>query len=134
MLAPKKILVLVADDDEDSRIIYTTMLQHHGYVTIPARDGEEALRLTRKYLPQAVVTDVWPPRLDGCEVAKAIKQDPETAHIPTLVITADARPETRARAKEAGCDVFVLKPSHPQVIVEKVRELVRPPRPQIGIA
>ena len=58
----------------------------------------------------------------------------ETAHIPTLVITADARAETRARVDEVGRDCFLLRPGHPHALVEKVRELVGLPRPQIETA
>lgn len=126
--------ILVVDDHEDSRTIYSTILQHYGYVTILARDGEEALRFVRKFGPDAVVTDLHIPRLDGCELIKALKQDPATVHIPTILITADALPGARRQAEEAGCDVFLLKPGEPHQIVHHVRALVGNPRSQINIA
>ena len=126
--------ILVVDDHEDSRMIYSTILQHYGYIAITARDGEEALRFIHKYGPDAVVTDLHIPRLDGCELIKALRQDPATAHIRTILITADALPEARQQAEEAGCDVFLLKPSEPHHLVHKVRELIGTARSQITVA
>ena len=132
VISPKT--VLVVDDHEDSRMIYSAVLQHDGYITISARDGEEALRFIQKYGADAVVADLHIPRLDGCELIKALKQDPATAHIRTILITADALPEARQQAEEAGCDVFLLKPTEPQHLAHKVRELIGTARSQITIA
>jgi len=121
--------IVIVDDDTDSRKIYTTMLQHLGYDTVTASDGEEALGVIRRIIPDAVVTDFRIPHLDGCELVKALSRDVATAHIPAILVTADARPETRELAERAGCADFLLKPSDPAQIAAAIQRLIGPAQP-----
>lgn len=116
--------VVIVDDDVDSRKIYTTVLRHLGYDTVTASDGEEALEVIRRIIPNAVVTDYRIPRLDGCELVRVLSRDEATAHIPAILVTADARPETRELAVQAGCAGFLLKPSNPRRLADAIHELI----------
>jgi CheY-like chemotaxis protein len=121
--------IVIVDDHEDSLRIYTTMLRHFGFETVTANDGYEAIDTIRRILPSAVVTDFHLPGLDGCELVKALSRDPATASIPAVLVTADARPEIRRRAEEAGCAEFLLKPSTPKHLAEVIEKLIGPAKP-----
>jgi len=114
----------VADSHDDTRIVYSTILQYGGFIVLEARNGAEALELIPKHMPDAVVTEVLLPAIDGCEVLQRLKQHPLTAGIPVLILTTDARPEIRQQAEEAGCDVFLVKPCTPRVLLQAVRDLL----------
>ena len=121
-MAPR--VVLVADAHTDSRIVYATVLQHGGFVVLEARDGAEVLEIVPKHLPDAVITEITLPVIDGCEVLRRLKQHPVTRHIPVFVVTADIRPELRRQAEEAHCDGFLLKPCAPRELLEAVRGML----------
>lgn len=122
---PMPATVLLADDDEDVRIIYSLGLQRRGFLTILARDGEEALRLATTLRPDVVVLDVDMPHLDGDEVIRALKAHGETAEMPAVLMTASREAGVRARAAEAGCDAFYVKPVSPRLLADAVHGLVR---------
>jgi CheY-like chemotaxis protein len=117
--------VLLADDDEDVRIVYSLGLQRRGFLTLLARDGEEAPRLASTLRPDALVLDIDLPHLDGDEVIRALKADPETADVAAVLITASRDAGVRARAAEAGCDAFYVKPVSPRLLADAVHGLVR---------
>jgi two-component system, cell cycle response regulator DivK len=114
-MAPR--IVLIADYNDDNRIIYSTMLQHGGFVVIEARNGAEALEMIPKHRPSAVVTELALTVIDGCEVLQRLKQHPQTSHIPVLIVTADGSPGLRQRAEAAGCDAYLLKPCTPRELL-----------------
>jgi two-component system, cell cycle response regulator DivK len=118
-MAPK--VILLADYHDDSRIILSTILQYGGFAVLEARNGAEALEMVPKHMPDAVITELTLPVIDGCEVLGRLKRHPLTGHIPVLIITADTRPEVRRRAVEEHCDAFVLKPCVPHALLESVR-------------
>jgi len=126
--------VVVVDDDEDSRRICLDVLERRGYLAVAASGGEEGLGIIRRILPAAVVVDYQIPRFDGCELVRALARDPATARIPAILLTADARPEVRERAREAGCAGFLLKPSDPYELTDKIQDLIRPLRPLDRVA
>ena len=121
-MAPK--IVLVAEGHSDSRIVYSAILQHGGFVVLEARNGAEALELIPKHMPDVVVTELVLPVIDGCEVLQRLKQHPLTAHIPVLIVTTEDHPEMLRQAEEAGCDTFLLKPCSPRDLLQAVRDLV----------
>jgi two-component system cell cycle response regulator DivK len=117
------ISILLVDDHQDSRVVYSTILRHHGYTVLEAADGDEALRLTHGAVPGVVVTDLNMPGLDGASLIRVLKRDPDLAAIPTLVVTADTSWEARCEAESAGCSAFVLKPLSPRALVAAVQAL-----------
>jgi len=80
--------ILIVDDNDDSRDILALILGMHGYETIQAADGVEALEQARTYSPRAIVTDIFMPRLDGIDFTRQLRDDPSLANIPVVAQTA----------------------------------------------
>jgi two-component system, cell cycle response regulator DivK len=115
-------IVLIADYHDDSRIVYSIILQYGGFVVLEARTGAEALEMVPKHMPDAVVTEVALPVVDGCEVLQRLKQHPLTSHIPVIIVTTDDLAEMRAQV--AGCDAYLLKPCSPRQLLDVVRDVL----------
>lgn len=115
-------LVLVAEDNEDNRIIAVTMLRHSGYRVIEATTGADAIRLARSEHPALILMDVGMPDIDGWQATRAIKDDPTTRDIVVLAYTAHALPIDREHALAAGCNGYLSKPVEPLRLVREVRE------------
>ena len=114
-------LILLVEDDEDSRFVYRLLFEDQGFEVILAASGEEGLRLAHEARPQAIIMDVSIPGVDGWTATKRLKSDPQVAHIPVIVLTAHAFPEDRHRAHAVGCDAFLTKPCEPREVLEEVR-------------
>ena len=108
--ARRRPLVLVTDDHEDTRFLLRTMLERRGYSVIEAADGEEAVAMALDARPDLILMDVSLPRLDGLAAARRIRRLGRAASAPIVFISGHAEPAYRARAREAGCDDFLVKP------------------------
>lgn len=116
--------VLLVEDDDDNQLIYSFILDHHGYAVLQARDGACGVEMARDHLPDLILMDLTLPRLDGLQATRALKADPATRGIPVIALTAHSEPEDRAAARAAGCVAFLAKPVEPrQVAVEVGRVL-----------
>ncbi len=115
--------VLIVEDEPDNQEIVRAVVEEMvGVTAILAGDGLEALSIAQREKPDLVLLDLMLPRLDGYEVARKLKGDPETNGIPIIAITALARPKDRARALEAGCDDYVDKPFDLDLLERKIRD------------
>lgn len=117
--------VLLIEDHADTRLILSSVLRHHGFLVAESNDGKEGLRAAQRLRPDALITDLHLPKVDGCAVIQTLKQEPGTAEIATLMLTIDGRDEAREQAQAAGCDEFILKPVTPDALVDTVRSVVR---------
>ncbi|MES3033502.1 MAG: response regulator [Gemmatimonadota bacterium] len=113
-------LVLVAEDNEDNRLIATTMLRYSGYRVIEATTGIEALHMARTERPALILMDVGMPEMDGWEASRTLKADPETRSIVILAFTAHALPADREQAMRVGCDGYLAKPVEPLRLIREV--------------
>ena len=103
--------VLVIEDEPDNRDLVRFVLEMAGHEVVEAVTGEEGLALAREARPDVVLTDVsLPGLLDGYEVTRRIRADPELRDLPVLAITAHAMRGDRERALETGCDDYLSKP------------------------
>lgn len=118
-------VLLIADDQEDNRIVFSAILTHHGYGVILAVDGQEALDLARDHAPQLILMDLQMPILDGCEAARLLKADPATAGIPIIAVSALDRPAPD-KLTEAGFCAYVQKPVLPRDVVGVVALCLEP--------
>ena len=100
--------VLVVEDDENTRIVYSTGLGHVGYRVITAATGIEGLRAARDEHPDVIVMDVSLTGADGWEVIRCLKASRSTGSIPVLLVTGYANLSNRARAE--GCAGYLMKP------------------------
>ena len=116
--------LLLVEDNEDNRIIYSTVLRHLGYQVVEAQDGAEAIQLARSVQPDLILMDISIPKVDGWEATRILRQDPLTASIPIVALTAHALADDRARAAEVGFSSYLAKPVEPRVVVAEVRRLI----------
>ena len=108
--APARPLVLVADDDPDTRLLFRTVLEVRGYCVIEAEDGEETVSAAESACPDLILMDGSLPRLSGLEAARQIRQSAHIGHIPIVFISGHAGAAFIALAREAGCDDYFVKP------------------------
>ena len=116
--------IVLAEDHEDNRNIYRTILEHYGYQVVIAMDGQSGLRLAREEQPDLILMDVSMPGMDGLEATRRLKADPATASIPVIAVTAHAMAEDRAKAEAAGCDGYLAKPVEPRRVLEEVARVL----------
>ena len=116
--------VLLADDDPGLRRLIGTTLGTDDFDLLQAVDGEEALRIARQQHPQLVLLDVNMPKMDGFEVCRQLKAQPETSSIKVVMLTARATEVDRARGQEAGADDYFIKPFSPVQLLNKVYSLL----------
>ena len=120
--------VLIVEDNEDNRIVYSTILRHHGFRVSEALDGEEGIAKARRELPDIILMDISIPLIDGWEVTQTLKREAATSHIPVIALTAHAMPGDRERAMEVGCDGYLAKPCEPRAVLAEVNRLLSRPR------
>ena len=117
--------VLVVDDEERIRELAELALgRHPALEPLVAADGPSAIQLCRDVHPDLVFLDVMMPGMDGYDVCRALKQDPATADIKVVVLTAFAQHSTMQQALAAGADDYMTKPFRPAQLVEKAIEIL----------
>ncbi len=115
----KRPKVVLADDNADMRDYVQRLLSADYQVTAVA-DGVEALRLTTAQKPDLVITDVMMPKLDGFGLLKALREDPGTATIPVIMLSARAGEEARVEGLQAGADDYLTKPFSARELLARV--------------
>ena len=102
--------VLIVEDNELSMKLVNDLLQVHGYTTLQAMDGLEALRLARLHRPDLILMDIQLPEVSGLEITKRLKADEELRSIPVVAVTAFAMKGDEEKIRQAGCDDYLTKP------------------------
>jgi DNA-binding response OmpR family regulator len=122
----RRLLVLVADDDEDILQLLSFRLERAGYEIVLARSGDEALRLALDLLPAVAILDGMMPGLDGFEVTRELRRNAPTSTTPVILLTARAQASDIARGMAAGADEYVKKPFDARDLVDRVDRLLGP--------
>jgi CheY-like chemotaxis protein len=121
--------LLLADDSVTiQRVIELTFADEDIVVSVVS-DGRQAIERVRSDRPDIVLADTGMPERNGYEVAAFIKGDPQLAHIPVILLTGAFEPLDEDRARVVGCDGVLVKPFEPQVVINRVRELLSGRRP-----
>jgi DNA-binding response OmpR family regulator len=123
-LAREQPLVLAADDDEDILDLVAFRLERSGYTVIRARDGEEALELAIKELPDLAVIDVMMPKLDGFELTRRLRAEAVTSRMPIILLTARAQDADVQVGFDAGADDYIRKPFSPEELRARVQTIL----------
>ena len=117
--------VLVVDDILANVRLLEAKLQSEYFEVATAMNGIDALEKVQRIKPDIVLLDVMMPGMDGLEVCRRIKSNPETQHIPVIMVTALDQPEDKVRGLEAGADDFLTKPVNDIALFSRVKSLVR---------
>ena len=112
--------VLVVDDEQDIRDLVRFRLEHDGYRVITATDGEAGLSLARAERPDLCVLDVMMPKLSGLEVLAELRQDPATAAMRVILLTARGQDADVDRGFELGAHDYMTKPFSPKELRRRV--------------
>jgi CheY-like chemotaxis protein len=102
--------VLVADDNRDAALSLGVLLEMSGHEVSIAHDGEEALRIARQAIPDAMILDVGMPRLTGDQVARGVRSEPWGRRVFLVAVTGWGEPDDKERASAAGFDHHFTKP------------------------
>ena len=122
--APRTILLV--EDNEDNRRIYSTILSHAGYRVLEAVDGERGIALAIAEIPDLILMDVSIPKINGWDATRRLKANPATSAIPIIALTAHALAADREKAVGAGCDGYIAKPAEPRFVLAEVQRRVGP--------
>ena len=118
-------LVLIVEDDLQTRVLYRDVLCDSGFRTADAHNGHQALEKARSLMPDAVLTDLAVPGLDGFAFCQALKQSVDTRSIPILAVTGHSEYlDDPDRVRRAGIDQVLVKPCAPDLIVSELRRLL----------
>ena len=119
-------LVLIVEDDIGTRVMYRDYLSHAGFRTVDAHNGHQALAKARELRPDAVLTDLAVPGMDGFEFCRALKQSSGLRDIPILAVTGHSEYlDDPDRFRQAGIAQVLVKPCPPDLIAEELRRLLR---------
>lgn len=118
-----KVSILVGEDNADVATYIGRQLGTK-YNVLYARNGEDGFNLARKQLPDAIVTDLMMPKMDGTELVRKIRTDELTSHIPIIVVTAKVTEADRLRGLEAGADAYLTKPFSSDELLTRIDKLL----------
>lgn len=116
--------ILCVEDNDDNLYMLHRRLSRAGFEVKVATNGAEAVEWAKSLLPDIIVMDLNLPKLNGWEATRQLKGQPETKHIPVIVLSANTGDQPRERAFAAGCDDFETKPADFDRLVGKIRTLL----------
>lgn len=117
--APKT--VLIVEDNELNMKLFHDLLEAHGYATLLARTGAEALALAEQHEPDLILMDIQLPEISGLQVTQRLKENGELAGIPVIAVTAFAMRGDEERIRAGGCEDYIAKPISVVDFLEKVK-------------
>ena len=117
--------ILVIDDEEDILDLVEYNLKQHGYKVSCISTGEEVLETVHSFKPDLILLDLMLPGVDGFDVCKDLKSQPDTKDIPVIMLTAKSEDIDVVTGLELGADDYITKPFSPRVLVARVRAILR---------
>lgn len=118
--------VLIADDQSTMRQLVRLTLESGHFEILEAPDGDAALDVARREVPDLVFLDWTMPGTPGLEVCRALRDDPATSRMRIVMLTARSQAADRQRAHDVGADDYITKPFSPIQLLEKVRDVLGP--------
>ena len=121
--------ILLVEDNPLNRELTSDLLELNGYQVLTAGTGEEGLVLAAEQRPDLILLDLSLPGMDGLEVARRLKANPDLAGVPLLAVTAHAAKQDEQRALAAGCTGYLSKPFDPRTFVATVSSFLTSGQP-----
>jgi CheY-like chemotaxis protein len=121
----KSLKILVADDEKDIRKLIAFVLQKNGYQVLEAINGAQALQVAYDQKPDIVLLDLMMPQIDGLEVCRRLRLNPNTRKIPILILSAKSQNSDIMNALLLGAVHYLVKPFTPKDLLEKVAEMAK---------
>jgi CheY-like chemotaxis protein len=107
---PRNLRVLVVDDQPTATMVLASLLTKRGFETCAVNDSRQVLRAAREFGPEIILLDIAMPYMDGYEVARRIRRDPDLKRVPIIAVTAFSHAEHNRRAEAAGIEYQLHKP------------------------
>ena len=121
--------ILIVDDSRLNLKLVRVLLQSEGYLIRTASEGNEALSILGTFKPRLVLMDIQLPGIDGLEVTRRIKANPDAPDIIVVALTSSAMKGDEEKARSAGCDGYISKPFESRKLLSWIREYLDAPRP-----
>jgi two-component system, cell cycle response regulator DivK len=116
--------ILLVEDNEQNIYLMNFLLESHGHEVVLARDGRQGVELARRGAHDLVLLDIQLPVMDGYEVARAIRRDPDLDAVPIIAVTSHAMVGDRHLALEAGCTGYFEKPINPDTFMGEIEQVL----------
>lgn len=121
-MSKKKILLV--DDSATVLMMEQMVLNNHGYAVVTAKDGQEGVLKAKSEQPDLILLDVVMPKMDGIEACRVLRAQPETAHIPIIMVTTRSEANNVEACFKNGCTDYVNKPINNAELVAKVKSVL----------
>lgn len=116
--------VLYIEDNEQNLYLITFILEAKGYEVLQARSGEEGVEMAGRSHPDMILLDIQLPGMDGYEIARRLRLNPELASTPLVAVTSYAMVGDREKALGAGCNGYIEKPINPETFVAQIEHFL----------
>lgn len=116
--------VLIVDDSNTEIHIFTKMLQKHGYETLVAKNGEEAIELAESSQPDLILMDIVMPGMDGFQATRKLSKNPKTDMIPIVIISTKSQQTDKIWGIRQGAKDYLIKPVTETTLIAKIKSLL----------
>ena len=116
--------VMIVDDSPTEVHVLQTMLTKNGHQVVVATTGEEGVEMAKSEMPDLILMDVVMPGMNGFQATRAISKDPETAHIPIIIVTTKDQETDRVWGMRQGAKDYITKPVDETILIEKINSIL----------
>lgn len=117
--------ILLVEDEKDFVVAISTLLEVEGYEILVATDGMDGLEKAKSNVVDLIILDLMMPRMDGYKLCRMLKFDKKYRQTPVLMLTAKAQEHDRLTGEQCGADAYVLKSQNPDILIAKIKELLK---------
>jgi len=117
--------ILIAEDDKFLRLIIVEILKHQKYNVIEAEDGQKAIDIIESEDIDLAIVDLIMPKIDGFELIKRIRNNPEKAHIPIIILSALSENKNIVKRISSGADIYLSKPIENEILLANIKNLLK---------
>lgn len=117
--------ILIVDDEKDIVDLISYNLEKEGFATAKAYDGETALQMVKTQKPKLIILDLMMPKMNGLDVCRAVRGNPETSGLPIIILTAKSDEVDKIIGLEIGADDYMTKPFSVKELIARVRSILR---------